>query len=74
MEYILCRVSGTVCESCGYACHVGCSDKAPALCPVPADQTKRPLGIDPHKGIGTAYEGFVKVTAMSMLAYSLYVT
>ena len=55
-------LTGTVCETCGYACHVGCSDKAPSVCPVPPDQTKRPLRIDPQKGIGTAYEGFVKVS------------
>jgi serine/threonine-protein kinase MRCK len=52
---------GVVCEVCGFACHVSCKDKVPPLCPLPTDQTKRPLGIDPTRGIGTAYEGYVKV-------------
>ncbi|XP_052766310.1 serine/threonine-protein kinase MRCK alpha-like isoform X3 [Mya arenaria] len=52
---------GITCDECGYTCHVHCSDKAPPVCPVPADQTKRPMGIDVNKGIGTAYEGYVRV-------------
>lgn len=50
---------GVVCELCGFACHMLCCQKVPVHCP--ATQSKRPLGIDPTRGIGTAYEGYVKV-------------
>ncbi|XP_048738047.2 serine/threonine-protein kinase MRCK alpha-like isoform X4 [Ostrea edulis] len=52
---------GATCNDCGYSCHIHCMEKAPMVCPVPPDQTKRPMGIDVYKGIGTAYEGYVKV-------------
>ncbi|XP_060790420.1 serine/threonine-protein kinase MRCK alpha isoform X4 [Neoarius graeffei] len=52
---------GCICEVCNFSCHVTCADKAPAVCPIPPDQTKGPLGIDTQKGIGTAFEGYVRV-------------
>lgn len=47
---------------CGFSCHITCVNKAPTACPVPPEQTKGPLGIDPQKGVGTAYEGHVRVS------------
>ncbi|XP_076355418.1 serine/threonine-protein kinase MRCK alpha-like isoform X1 [Tachypleus tridentatus] len=52
---------GVVCEVCGFVCHVTCQHTVPAVCPVPANQIRRPAGIDLTKGVGTACDGFVKV-------------
>ncbi|XP_065052228.1 serine/threonine-protein kinase MRCK alpha-like isoform X1 [Rhopilema esculentum] len=53
---------GMICDACGYSSHVGCTIEAPQTCPVPQNLlSNRPLGIDPKKGTGTAYEGFVRV-------------
>ncbi|XP_036847821.2 serine/threonine-protein kinase MRCK beta isoform X1 [Manis javanica] len=52
---------GYACEVCAFACHVSCKDSAPQVCPIPPEQSKRPLGVDVQRGIGTAYKGYVKV-------------
>lgn len=48
---------------CSFICHVSCKDHAPCVCPIPAEQSKRPQGIDVQRGIGTAYKGYVRVSA-----------
>ncbi|XP_029282148.1 serine/threonine-protein kinase MRCK beta isoform X2 [Cottoperca gobio] len=52
---------GYACEVCSFICHISCKDHAPLVCPIPAEQAKRPQGIDVQRGIGTAYKGYVKI-------------
>ncbi|XP_074540829.1 serine/threonine-protein kinase MRCK beta isoform X2 [Halichoeres trimaculatus] len=52
---------GYACEVCSFICHVSCKDHAPLICPIPAEQAKRPQGIDVQRGIGTAYKGYVRI-------------
>lgn len=54
---------------CSFICHVSCKDHAPCVCPIPAEQAKRPQGVDVQRGIGTAYKGYVRVSA-DVLSYS----
>lgn len=51
---------------CAFSCHVSCKDSAPQVCPIPPEQSKRPLGVDVQRGIGTAYKGYVKVGGASV--------
>lgn len=50
---------GLVCESCGFACHVTCA-KSLATIACPFDD-KKYIGLDPQRGIGTAYSGYVRI-------------
>ncbi|KAJ0170566.1 hypothetical protein K1T71_013937 [Dendrolimus kikuchii] len=52
---------GVVCETCGLAVHTRCCARVAPRCPLPPERSRRPLGIDPARGQGTAYEGYVKV-------------
>ncbi|KAJ2943054.1 hypothetical protein O0L34_g18743 [Tuta absoluta] len=52
---------GVVCETCGLCVHTRCCARVAARCPLPPERSRRPLGIDPARGQGTAYEGYVKV-------------
>ncbi|XP_061669010.1 serine/threonine-protein kinase MRCK beta isoform X2 [Syngnathoides biaculeatus] len=52
---------GYACEVCSFICHVACKDHAPLVCPIPAEQAKRPQGVDVQRGIGTAYKGYVRI-------------
>uniref|UniRef100_A0A3Q2Z650 non-specific serine/threonine protein kinase n=1 Tax=Hippocampus comes TaxID=109280 RepID=A0A3Q2Z650_HIPCM len=51
---------GYACEVCSFICHVACKERAPLACPIPAEQAKRPQGVDVQRGIGTAYKGYVR--------------
>lgn len=50
---------GLVCESCGFACHSSCAKSLASLtCPY---DDKKFIGLDPQRGIGTAYSGYVRI-------------
>lgn len=50
---------GLVCENCGIACHINCAKSMWNLnCP---HDERRMSSSDPHKGIGTAYSGYVRI-------------
>lgn len=50
---------GLVCESCGFACHASCAKSLASLtCPY---DDKKFVGLDPQRGIGTAYSGYVRI-------------
>lgn len=50
---------GLVCESCGFACHVSCAKSLVCIsCPY---DDKKMIGLDPQRGIGTAYSGYVRI-------------
>ncbi|MEQ2210685.1 hypothetical protein XENOCAPTIV_017698, partial [Xenoophorus captivus] len=59
---------GYACEVCSFICHVACKDHAPLVCPIPAEQAKRPQGVDVQRGIGTAYKGYVRVTSPQLIS------
>ncbi|XP_055343191.1 serine/threonine-protein kinase MRCK alpha-like [Paramacrobiotus metropolitanus] len=52
---------GYSCGVCGISCHTHCLNQVPGQCPPHPNQAKRPLGIDPKRGVGTAYEGYLRV-------------
>lgn len=50
---------GLVCESCGFACHISCAKSLVSIaCPY---DDKKLIGLDPQRGIGTAYSGYVRI-------------
>uniref|UniRef100_A0A8C4TN76 Serine/threonine-protein kinase MRCK alpha-like n=1 Tax=Erpetoichthys calabaricus TaxID=27687 RepID=A0A8C4TN76_ERPCA len=51
---------GVQCEVCSYACHLTCAAAA-TICPTPPHQMNSSLGVDPVRGKGTAYEGYLSV-------------
>ncbi|XP_063172780.1 serine/threonine-protein kinase MRCK gamma [Candoia aspera] len=51
---------GLACEACNFVCHVSCA-AAGSICPMPADQLQKTLGVNPVNGTGTAFEGYLSV-------------
>ncbi len=66
-----CLCSPFLLTVCSFSCHVTCADKAPPVCPVAPDQTKGKLGIDTQRGIGTAYEGHLRVRVVLHILFTV---
>ena len=55
------RRQGTICDKCQFTCHVHCARNAMNICPIPEEARRMNKGFKIKEGVGTAYDGVVKV-------------